>query len=137
MKYYDLAPEYVQLEITESATLENDDIGSLMDKFHNTGFRLLLDDFGNGYSSLATLNTMKFDILKLDKSLIDYIGDNNGEELLRHTVELAKHFGLNITAEGVETKEQLQFLQELGCEMFQGYYLGRPMDVQSFESKYL
>ncbi len=133
LKYYDLAPEYVQLEITESATLENDDIGSLMDKFHNTGFRLLLDDFGNGYSSLATLNTMKFDILKLDKSLIDYIGDNNGEELLRHTVELAKHFGLNITAEGVETKEQVTFLQEVKCDDIQGYFFSKPLPEPEFE----
>lgn len=133
LKSYDLSPEYVQLEITESATLENDDIDSLMNKFHSTGFQLLLDDFGNGYSSLATLNTMKFDILKLDKSLIDYIGDNNGEELLRHTVELAKHFGLNITAEGVETKEQVIFLQEIKCDDIQGYYFSRPLPETEFE----
>lgn len=133
LKAYNLPPEFVQLEITESATLENDDISSLMNKFHNTGFRLLLDDFGNGYSSLATLNTMKFDILKLDKSLIDYIGDRNGEVLLRHTVELAKDFGLNVTAEGVETKEQLNFLQEVKCDDIQGYYFSKPLPKEEFE----
>ena len=133
IKSFNLSSEYVQLEITESATLENDDITSLMDKFHNTGFRLLLDDFGNGYSSLATLNTMDFDVLKLDKSLIDYIGDYKGEILLRHTVELAKHFGLNITAEGVETKEQVNFLQEVKCDEIQGYYFSKPLPKAEFE----
>ena len=82
---------------------------------------------------MATLNTMKFDILKLDKSLIDYIGDNNGEELLRHTVELAKHFGLNITAEGVETKEQVTFLQEVKCDDIQGYFFSKPLPEPEFE----
>lgn len=133
LKSFQLSPQYVQLEITESATLENDDITSLMDKFHDTGFRLLLDDFGSGYSSLATLNTMNFDILKLDKSLIDYIGSTNGEELLRHTVELAKHLGLNITAEGVETKEQVSFLQEVRCDDIQGYYFSKPLPKEDFE----
>ena len=133
LQSYKLSPKYVQLEITESATLENDDIDSLMEKFHKTGFRLLLDDFGNGYSSLATLNTMKFDILKLDKSLIDYIGDNNGEVLLKHTVELAKHFGLNITAEGVETKEQVTFLQKVRCDDIQGYFFSKPLPEPEFE----
>ena len=133
LKSFDLASQYVQLEITESATLENDDIASLMDKFHDTGFRLLLDDFGSGYSSLATLNTMNFDILKLDKSLIDYIGDSKGEVLLHHTVELAKQFGLNITAEGVETKEQVTFLQKVKCDDIQGYYFSKPLPKAEFE----
>ena len=104
-----------------------------MDKFHDTGFRLLLDDFGSGYSSLATLNTMNFDILKLDKSLIDYIGDSKGEVLLHHTVELAKQFGLNITAEGVETKEQVAFLQQVKCDDIQGYFFSKPLPKAEFE----
>ena len=128
-----LDPEYVQLEITESATLENDDIDMLIEHFHKTGFRLLLDDFGNGYSSLSTLNTMKFDVLKLDKSLIDFIGDTNGEVLLRHTVELAKHFGLYVTAEGVETKDQVIFLQKVSCDDIQGYYFSKPLPEKEFE----
>lgn len=131
---YGLSSEYVQLEITESATLENENIDELLEKFRNSGFRLLLDDFGNGYSSLATLNTMKFDILKLDKSLIDYIGDQNGEEVIRHTVELAKYFGLNVIAEGVETKEQLLFLKEMKCDEIQGFYFSKPIPGVEFET---
>ena len=76
---------------------------------------------------------MKFDILKLDKSLIDYIGDRNGEVLLRHTIQLAKDFGLNVTAEGVETKEQLNFLQEVKCDDIQGYYFSKPLPLAEFE----
>ena len=128
-----LSPEFAQLEITESATLENGDIESLMSQFHQAGFRLLLDDFGNGYSSLSTLNKMSFDTLKLDKSLIDYIGDQNGEELLYHTICLAKKFGLTITAEGVEKEEQVVFLQRLKCDDIQGFYFSRPLPVEEFE----
>ena len=128
-----LPAEYVQLEMTESAMLENDDISGIMDYFHKTGFKLLLDDFGNGYSSLSTLNTMDFDILKLDKGLIDYIGDSKGEELLRHTIELAKLYGLSVTAEGVETKDQLTFLQQVECDDVQGYYFSRPIPEKEYE----
>lgn len=133
IKEYGISPKYVQLEITESAAVENDDIVSLIDEFHGFGFKLLLDDFGNGYSSLATLNTMKFDVLKIDKSLIDYIGEDNGEELLRHTIELAKYLGLHITAEGVEKSEQITFLQKVKCDDIQGYYFSRPLPESAFE----
>jgi len=133
IKEVGLSPKYAQLEITESATLENGDIESLMDQFHVAGFRLLLDDFGNGYSSLSTLNKMSFDTLKLDKSLIDYIGDQNGEELLYHTICLAKKFGLTITAEGVEKEEQVLFLQKLKCDDIQGFYFSKPLPVEEFE----
>lgn len=129
----DLPSKYVQLEMTESAMLENDDISSIMAHFHETGFQLLLDDFGNGYSSLSMLNTMDFDILKLDKSLIDYIGNSKGEELLKHTIELAKLYGLHVTAEGVETKEQVMFLQQVECDDMQGYYFSRPIPEKEFE----
>jgi len=128
-----LPAEYVQLEMTESAMLENDDISSIMEHFSRTGFKLLLDDFGNGYSSLSTLNTMNFDVLKLDKGLIDYIGDSKGEELLRHMIELAKLYGLGVTAEGVETKDQLDFLQQVACDDVQGYYFSKPIPEKEFE----
>lgn len=125
--------KYVQLEITESAIVDNKEINELIEEFHKAGFQLLLDDFGNGYSSLSSLNEMHFDVLKLDKSLIDHIGDSNGEKLLYHIVNLVKSLGLGITAEGVESKEQVGFLQKLKCNDIQGFYFSRPLPCLEYE----
>lgn len=129
-----LHTEYVQLEITESATVDNNEIARLLEQFHRAGFHMLLDDFGSGYSSLSTLNRVHFDTLKLDKSLVDYIGDENGEKLLYYITKLAQSMRLHITAEGVETEEQLKFLQDLNCDDIQGYYFSRPLPLDQFEA---
>ena len=94
---------------------------------------MLVDDFGSGYSSLATLNMKCFDTLKIDKSLIDYIGDFSGERLLEHTILLAKELGLCVTAEGVEREEQVDFLKLMKCDSIQGYYYSRPLPKEEFE----
>ena len=130
---FQLDPKYVPLEITESATINNSDISSLIEQFHEAGFTLLLDDFGSGYSSLSSLNVMHFDTIKLDKSLIDYIGDRNGEKLLLHITQLLQSFGMTITAEGVETSDQVEFLKNLHCDDIQGYYFSKPLPVNEFE----
>lgn len=116
IRSFDLDSKYIQLEITESATIDNNEIFNLLEQFHTAGFKILLDDFGSGYSSLAALNRMHFDTIKLDKSLVDYIGDDNGEKLLNSITKLAQSFGMEITAEGVETVEQLMFLCNLDCD---------------------
>lgn len=138
-KYIGIATEqgvdtrWLQLEITESATIENEEVAGLMEKFHLAGFELLLDDFGSGYSSLSTLNLMHFDIMKLDKSLVDYIGDEGGEQLLRDIMVLGQNLGLRIVAEGVETKKQTEFLRDLHCDEIQGYYFSKPLSAEDFE----
>lgn len=129
----ELDPKLVPLEITESATLDNKQVQGLVEKFHEAGFLVHLDDFGNGYSSLAMLNLMHFDTLKLDKSLIDFVGDENGEKLLWHTITLAKSLGMHTTAEGVERKEQVDFLHDLQCDDIQGYYYSKPLALDDFE----
>lgn len=131
---YELDIQYIQLEITESAMEDNDQIKSLIQCFRVAGFKLLLDDFGNGYSSLATLNMAQFDELKLDKGLIDHIGDDRGEKLLYFIIALARSLGLYITAEGVETKEQVEFLQEMHCNTIQGYYFSKPLPQANYSS---
>ncbi len=128
-----LDTKYLHLEITESATIDNAEISSLIEQFHQAGYQILLDDFGSGYSSLSTLNMMHFDAMKLDKSLIDYIGDENGEKLLHYIARLGQNLGLRITAEGVETKEQVEFLRNLKCDDIQGYYFSKPLQAQEFE----
>ena len=130
---FQLDPKYVPLEITESATINNSDISSLIEQFHEARFTLLLDDFGSGYSSLSSLNVMHFDTIKLDKSLIDYIGDQNGEKLLLHITQLLQSFGMTITAEGVETSDQVEFLKNLHCDDIQGYFFSKPLPINEFE----
>lgn len=130
---YGVASKYLQFEITESATVENDAIENLISEFHEAGFKLLLDDFGAGYSSISTLNTMHFDVMKVDKSLIDYIGDKKGEKILHYTIRLAQSLGLKITAEGVEEKKQVQFLKDLNCDDIQGYYFSKPLSSMQYE----
>lgn len=127
-----IATNLVPIEITESAAIDNDNIKGLADKFHSNGFPLLVDDFGSGYSSLATLNMKCFDVLKIDKSLIDYIGDFSGERLLEHTIALAKELGLYVTAEGVESADQVDFLKDMKCDSIQGYYYSKPLPKEEF-----
>ena len=128
-------PKYVPLEITESAMVDNTDVQALVEEFRCAGFPLHLDDFGNGYSSLATLNVMNFDTLKIDKSLVDHIGDEKGDTLLYYVIQLARSMGMKVTAEGVETEEQLLFLQEKECTNIQGYFFSKPVPLKEFEEK--
>lgn len=128
-------PQLVPIEITESAAIENQEIQSLSMKFSGAGFPLHIDDFGTGYSSLSTLNMMRLDTLKLDKSLIDYIGEFGGDRLIKHTVALAKDMGIHVTAEGVENNEQVQFLKEVDCDNIQGYIYSRPIPTEFFTEK--
>ena len=133
LKEAGIDPGYIQLEITESAMEGTSDIRRLLERFRSTGIRILMDDFGTGYSSLATLNMRCFDTLKLDKSLIDHIGDQNGETLLYYVISMGQHLGLHITAEGVETNKQLDFLKENHCDDIQGFLFAKPMPAASFE----
>lgn len=135
INYYDVDHKYVQIEITESAIIENTVIVELIQKFHDAGFDILLDDFGSGYSSLASLNQMPFDTIKLDKSLFDYVGNENGEKLLKFIVQLVQSLGMKITAEGVEYKEQLDFLENLNCDDIQGFYFSKPLMLADFSAK--
>ena len=134
LKESEIRPGLVPLEITESATVDNSQIRRLVECFQKVGFPIHLDDFGNGYSALSTLNLMHFDTLKLDKGLVDFIGDTNGEKLLGYTIKLAKSLGMRITAEGVEYKNQVEFLQDMQCDEIQGYYFSKPLPLSEFEA---
>ena len=134
VKRYNIAPKRLHLEITESVYTESpEDIIQNVTRLREKGFVVEMDDFGSGYSSLSSLNVMHFDTIKLDKSLIDYIGDRNGEKLLLHITQLLQSFGMTITAEGVETSDQVEFLKNLHCDDIQGYYFSKPLPVNEFE----
>lgn len=126
-------PKMVPIEITESAAINNSDVKIIANTFYRAGFSLHLDDFGSGYSSLSTLNELHFDTLKIDKSLVDYIGNTNGDKLLEHTVSLALELGMHVTAEGVEYEWQSNYLRHIGCESIQGFLFSKPVQKDEFE----
>ena len=99
------------------------------------GFRIAVDDFGSGYSSLHLLKKMPIDILKIDKSFLDINEDMplTDEIVMRDVVDMGKHLDLQIIVEGVETIEQSDFLEAIGCDIAQGFLYGRPMPVEEFE----
>lgn len=133
LQEYGLEPQYIQLEVTETVLEGKADIYELLNKFRQMGIKILMDDFGTGYSSLATLSLQCFDTLKLDKSLIDHIGSKEGDIMLYHIIRMGQQMGLRITAEGVEDKTQLRFLQDMKCDDIQGFYFSKPVPRETYE----
>ena len=127
--------DLIKFEITESAyaVLEEDAYLFLVE-MKAMGISLLLDDFGSGMSSLSTIGTFAFDVIKLDKGFISQIGvSEKAEAIIKHTIGLSHDIGAKVVAEGVETEEQLAFLREADCDMIQGYYFYKPMSEEEFE----
>ena len=127
----------VPIELTETAALYNVQIKELTEKMVHAGFELHMDDFGSGYSSMTSLNQLPFDTLKLDKSLIDYIENTRGMEVIRHTIALAHSLGMQVLAEGVETAGQVALLRELDCDEIQGFYYSRPVPWEEFVDRFM
>ena len=123
-----LAPERLELEITESVMLDNtNDALAIMRALKELGVRLAMDDFGTGYSSLSYVHTYPFDGIKIDRSFIAALdGSSSGEAIIEAIIGLGRALSLTVTAEGVETQEQLELLTRLNCHQAQGFYLGRP-----------
>lgn len=131
-EFYGVDPHRIPIEITESAAVRAAMIRQFADSLISKGFVLHMDDFGSGYSSLASLQAIPFESIKLDKTLIDFIGKRSGENLLKHTIAFAKESGLSIVAEGVETLEQYVFLKFAGCDAIQGFYFSKPVPQDEF-----
>ncbi len=131
-----LDPENLELEITETALLNDPErAGEQLRELADVGFSLAIDDFGTGYSSLAMLHSLPLDKLKIDRFFVNRLGNEDADQaIIKATIVMAKELGLQTVAEGVETRDQLLKLQELGCDQFQGYLLGRPMPATSFRS---
>lgn len=127
--------KYVQIELTESAMYENrSSILKIINELKKKNFKILMDDFGTGYSSLMMLKSIPIDVMKLDKTFVDDYNQEKGEMIIRCVVNLAKEMNIAITAEGVETEEQYEFLKELKCDDIQGYYFAKPMPEEEYES---
>ena len=129
---YDVPVSLVPIEITESASVDEAEVKQLAELLAASGFVLHMDDFGSGFSSLAALGTFPFECVKLDKSLIDLIGTRASERLLAHVIAYARETGKTVVAEGVETPQQLAFLDEAGCDMVQGFLFSKARDEAGF-----
>lgn len=135
LKSQENVSEMLKLEITESAyaTLEAGAF-SFLEEMQKLNLSVMLDDFGNGMSSLSTLEFYDFDVIKLDMGFIRRIGKNpKTEAIINHIIGLSHAMGAKVVAEGVEYKEQLEFLQSVDCDMIQGYYFYKPMPAKDFE----
>ena len=134
-----IAPSGLKLELTESVILG--DLETTITKMHQLrelGLRFALDDFGTGYSSLSYLKRLPFDQLKIDQSFTrDMLSDNTSGAIVRAILVMSEALGLEVIAEGVETTEQRAFLIEHGCQFYQGYLLGRPVPIATWEANHL
>jgi diguanylate cyclase (GGDEF)-like protein/PAS domain S-box-containing protein len=128
-------PQSVKLEITESVVMENIDTATdMLRQLRSLGVKLAIDDFGTGYSSLSYLHRFPIDTLKIDRSFVTRMSENNeNTEIVRTIVVLAQNLGMDVVAEGVETNEQLVLLQKLGCENGQGYFFSKPVNSDGAE----
>ena len=136
VKNSDLPSGSISYELTESAYAGvSEDGNSFLTKMHEEGTKLLVDDFGSGVSSFSTIRDFDFDILKLDMGFVQKIGLNRkNNNIIISLIELAHRLDLKVIAEGVETKEQADFLRNYGCDYFQGFYFAKPMPQEEFEA---
>ncbi len=136
---YDLNPQQLELEVTETQeTLNKKQMAHLLEELKKHNFNIALDDFGVEYSSYEFLMMADFDILKIDKGIIQkYEEAERGKTLVKHIVDMGHSIGARCCAEGVETREQFDYMKEIGCDYVQGYIVEKPMAVEQFEQKYM
>lgn len=132
---YDIRPEEIELEITESILIDNfRDVVEKLRVLREHGIRISLDDFGTGYSSLSYLKGLPIDTLKIDKSFIDtMLTDENAKIIIESIIHMVKKLGFETVAEGVECEEQFDYLASIGCDCIQGFLMGKPMTGTDIE----
>ncbi|MCP4988989.1 MAG: EAL domain-containing protein [Colwellia sp.] len=137
LEQHEVSANCIELEITEGAVMDDVDHAiSTMQALHDTGFQLAMDDFGTGYSSLSYLKRFPIQKLKIDRSFIADLENDDSKSITRAIIQMSHSLGLNVLAEGVETREQLQYLQAEKCDYVQGYYTGKPMPATEFINKF-
>lgn len=137
---YQIPPSYITLEILEGLALENvAQLNACIDTLRSAGFRISMDDFGSGYSSLNTLGKLTIDELKLDRSFLLAVSeDTEGKQrsIMKSIIAMARQLNISTVAEGVETEENERMMEELLCDYGQGYYYSRPIPAHEFEARY-
>lgn len=136
---YQIPHHLIEIELTESAFFENADIlMEKLDTLRKAGFIISIDDFGSGYSSLSVISRMPIDVIKMDQSFLrSGLLSESSAYVIEAMIHLANRMNLDIICEGVETREQVEFLLKCGCHMGQGYIFAKPMPIEEFEEKYL
>lgn len=140
LKRYRITPGHIGLELTESVLLDEraGDMGPRLKALRAQGYAIAIDDFGTGYSSLGYLKRLPVDKIKLDRAFIRELpGDKADAAIVKAVLSMAKGLGLDVIAEGVETKEQCDFLVDAGCHMVQGFYFARPQPAHELEQRLL
>ena len=134
---YAVPHEFIELELTESAFFDDKDVLlNIITKLKSYGFEISMDDFGAGYSSLNSLKELPLDVLKLDAGFFrEEDKDGRGKVIIGDTIALAKKLDMRIVAEGIETREQVDLLASMDCDLIQGYYFAKPMPVSDFEER--
>ncbi len=135
---HNIPHEYIEIELTETATIENEEIiEKLFEDLRNHKFKISIDDFGAGYSSLGLLKNLKVDTLKMDRSFFTGESDSQRSEyVVDGFIKLAHNLGMYVVAEGIETESQLNTLKGINCDAVQGYVYAKPMPISEFEEKY-
>ena len=134
---YKIPSELLQLEITEGMFYNNDEIiAEFIDLLHDFGYKVLMDDFGSGYSNISSLATLNFDCIKLDKSLV-HENSPKHHTIVSSLISMIKNLSMEVLCEGVETKEYAEFLSTVGCNIIQGYYYDKPLPEEDFKKKYI
>jgi EAL domain-containing protein (putative c-di-GMP-specific phosphodiesterase class I) len=136
IKKYNIPANLLKLEITESLYVQNPKImEQKVSALHEAGFRVLMDDFGSGYSSLNALKDIAFDILKIDMNfLVNESQEKKSRTILASVIQMASALEIPVVMEGVETKSQVEFLQRLHCDYAQGYYFSKPVPAELYET---
>lgn len=136
---YHVPKNLIEIEITESiGEMEHEMVARIANQLHMNGFRIAMDDFGTKYSNVSILASMKFDVIKLDRSMVYNIDKNEiSKKILQHLIEMCKDIGVECIAEGVETRAQADILQEIGCNYIQGFLYSKPVNIDRFLELYL
>ena len=134
---YELDPSLIKLEITESGrTRDRIRLDEAVGKLKDAGFTIVMDDFGTGYSSLQVLKDLPIDVVKIDMNFVASLADSKKSAIIiKHMSQMAREMGLTVVAEGVETKDELKYLQSVECDQIQGYYFSKPLTVEEYMEK--
>ena len=135
VKKYDIDPKYLELEITETVLVDINMIKEKVELLRSYGFKILMDDFGSGFSSLNVLKDVDFDVIKIDLRFFTKESEKS-LKIIESVINLAKSLNIPSIAEGVETQNYINLLKQFGCHYAQGYYYSKPINVEEFNNKY-
>lgn len=138
IKKYGVDPKFIELEITETVAMSNTEIlAQATKRLHKLGFRVSIDDFGAGQSSLNVLKDIDVDVIKLDRGFfIELSSSPKGKEIINTVIRMSKNLNIETVSEGIETREQFNFIKQAGCDLVQGFLFGKPMPINDFSELY-